>query len=58
MTIDKKEEKIRNSKKCVGCGKEKQTGCMVCWDCFKYRDNPFKYFTGSLTNWLKAIKKT
>ena len=55
MTI-KKEEEIREAKKCIGCDKEKQKGCIVCWNCFKYIDNPFKYFKGSLSEWLETIK--
>lgn len=53
--INIKEEKIRNAKKCLGCGKEKQVNCLVCWDCFKYRKNAFKYFRGSLFEWLEKI---
>ena len=39
---------------CPGCGKPKQLGCIVCWDCFKYRSDitPLKYYDGSLVDWL------
>ena len=41
---------------CRGCGKPKDVGCTVCWGCFKYRDNAFKYFDGGdLNDWLEAI---
>ena len=43
---------------CPGCGKPKQIGCVVCWDCFKYRTDikPLKYFDGSLADWLNKYK--
>ena len=33
---------------CRGCGGEKEAGLIVCWPCFKYREDvvPFKYFDG------------
>ncbi|MFH1921773.1 MAG: hypothetical protein ABIP48_18060 [Planctomycetota bacterium] len=58
---DTMDRTVRASTKCPGCGKPKQVGCVVCWPCFKYRDNPLKYFAndtpdaGDLVAWLKAI---
>ena len=45
---------VRALQTCPGCGKAKQAGCVVCWDCFKYRTDitPLKYFDGSLADWL------
>ena len=50
----------RNEEVCWGCGKPKDKGTPLCWDCFKYRKDvtPFKYFDGSLSQWLEQIKKT
>ena len=51
------ELQARKETKCRGCGKPKTKGCIVCWDCFKYRTDitPFKEFTGSLEDWLQLI---
>lgn len=46
----------RNEKVCCGCGQSKDIGLVVCWTCFKQGDNPFKYFDGTLEEWLE--KKT
>ena len=40
---------------CIGCGKEKAIGLVVCWDCFKCHTTPLKYFEGDINEWLKAI---
>lgn len=52
------EQTIRDAENCLGCGKDKPKGCMVCWDCFKYRKDitPFKYFDGSLADWLNNLQ--
>lgn len=44
---------------CPGCDKESDSGGQVCWNCFKYRTDitPFKYFDGSLEEWLARIPK-
>lgn len=49
------EEKARTMLICPGCGKEKTSGMVVCWVCFKSHEEvvPFKYFDGSLEDWLK-----
>ena len=50
------EPEARDLLYCLGCGKSKDKGLVVCWDCFKYRQLPFKYHTGTLSEWLQAIK--
>lgn len=47
------ELKAREETICRGCGSDKETGMVVCWDCFKYRRNPLKEFDGSFTEWVK-----
>jgi len=53
----------RDLELCPGCGEPKQSGCIVCWDCFKYRTDktPLKYFEGQdwnnpLQEWLDYLK--
>ena len=53
------EKLARNEIVCRGCGKEKDIGGIVCWGCFKYNERLpvlFKYFDGTLEQWLKAIQ--
>ena len=54
------EKTARNEEVCQGCENPKDKGTPLCWDCFKYRKDvtPFKYFNGSLSQWLEQIKKT
>lgn len=49
----------RRETNCRGCGNEKSLGMIVCWTCFKYRDDviPYKYFDGTLQDWLDLAKK-
>ncbi len=56
IQIDQREMKARQATICEGCDKPKDKGLVVCWGCFKYRDNAFKYFDGSLDEWLEDIK--
>ena len=53
------EVKVRNHPVCPGCGQAKDLGCLVCWPCFKYRNDvePFKYFEGYLREWLHTIDR-
>ncbi len=51
------ENGLRKLNYCAGCGKSKDNGNIVCWDCFKYRVNPLKDFTGSVYEWLIGIGK-
>lgn len=63
LTVQAADEQVRQSPVCPGCGKAKNVGCVVCWGCFKYRDNPFKYFhndtpeADDLAAWLKEISR-
>ena len=51
------EERARRETSCGGCGGTKEQGLIVCWPCFKYREDvePFKYFGGTLTEWFKTL---
>ena len=51
------EEHVRAETICRGCSEAKETGLVVCWPCFKYREDivPLKYFDGTFTEWLKTI---
>jgi hypothetical protein len=51
------EEQARTETVCRGCGGEKELELIVCWPCFKYRDDivPFKYFDGTFTEWLERV---
>lgn len=49
------ETKQRESDICIACGDRKDVGNVVCWDCFKYRDNAWKYSELELIDWLKEI---
>jgi hypothetical protein len=51
------EERVRIETVCRGCGEAKETGLMVCWPCFKYREDivPLKYFNGTFEEWLNTI---
>ncbi len=48
---------VRGLSICPGCGGPKSGGCLVCWDCFKYRLDitPLKYYGGSLADWLNEF---
>lgn len=43
----------RQERYCRGCGNAKEHHCLVCWDCFKRCEVPFKYFDGTLDRWLE-----
>jgi hypothetical protein len=45
---------IRGDPVCRGCGLEKDVGCIVCWTCFKYVEDPFKYSDVSFQEWLRT----
>ena len=57
LTIAEVDRIARSEDTCRGCGQDKETGLVVCWRCFKYRDRePFKYFEScDLNEWLVAI---
>ena len=52
------ENEVRKEIVCRGCGGIKQPGCVVCWGCFKYRQDvtPFKYFDGDINEWLEHVR--
>ena len=55
--IDEIEERARTETVCRGCNGEKDTGLIVCWNCWSVREDiiPFKYFGGGLSQWLQSV---
>jgi len=55
--MDELETIARTETVCRGCNEPKATGLIVCWPCFKYREDivPFKYFDGTLSEWLQTV---
>ncbi len=53
----KDDDHARQVSFCLGCGQHKQPGLVVCWDCFKYREDrtPLKYFGGSFADWVRHV---
>ena len=51
------EEATRKDGFCLGCGGVKGEGCIVCWECFKYREDvePYKYWGGGFFSWLDHL---
>ena len=51
------ENEARSFVYCPACGKEKDSGLVVCWECFKYSKDftPLKYYQGSFENWLAEV---
>lgn len=49
------EDEQRKTTTCIACGDDKPIGNVVCWNCFKHRDNPYKYSELELEDWLKSI---
>ena len=45
---------MRAATVCAGCGSQKQQGLVLCWQCYKYRQDitAYKYFHGSMEEWL------
>lgn len=56
--LPSREDYARTETTCRGCGKPKDKGLVVCWHCFKYRDNPYKYFAGTFEEWLVEVEAT
>lgn len=50
------EQKYRDMTICPACRKPKDTGLLCCWSCFKYRDNPFKYYKADFESWLNEVR--
>lgn len=50
----------RNSSECIGCGQPNPAGCIVCWDCFKHREDvtPLKWFGGTFFEWQQMAIPT
>lgn len=53
------EQQARNEIICRGCGENKEKGLVVCWECFKYREDtvPLKYSNLDFAEWLKLLHK-
>ena len=52
---DKYTIKCRNSKTCVVCGSDKDHKGVMCWTCYKYNNNPYKYSELSLQEYVKKF---
>lgn len=52
-------DRQRAERVCIGCGKPKEIGLVVCWHCFKYREDtqPYKYWQGELAAWVAQLPK-
>ena len=51
---------LRSETTCHGCGKSKESGMLVCWDCFKHVPpvpgiKCLKDHDGDLCSWVRAI---
>ena len=56
LDCEAQDVQLRAESVCRGCGKDKgQPSMLMCWGCFKYVDNPFKYYDGSLLEWLREV---
>jgi len=51
------EEQARHEPYCRGCREKKEMDLIVCWRCFKYRENSLKYFRGTFQEWLQSLSK-
>jgi len=53
------QKEARLSPVCLGCGGEKDCGegaCIVCWNCWRHPVMPFKYFAGTLKDWIAGLQ--
>lgn len=52
------EYEARIANKCPACNQNKEQGSLVCWDCFKRRDDiiPLKFYQGTFNQWLILAK--
>lgn len=57
--IDNKEQEYRDMDTCIVCKQEKSAGLIVCWDCYKYREDmtPFKYYKGTIEDYIKESEE-
>lgn len=53
------EAQAREALTCVGCGKPKDKGLVVCWACFKHRTDvePLKYYNGTFERWQLLLEE-
>ncbi len=51
------EQEARHTDICPGCGKAKELGQTVCWDCFKHPALPYKTWNGDFESWLEEMKR-
>lgn len=51
------EDQQHDAEICIACGDGKSKGLTVCWRCFKYRDNAWKYSELSFEDWLAEIRE-
>lgn len=50
------ERAARLATSCPGCGQPKEIGLVVCWPCFKYREDGFKWAADcDLEKWLQKV---
>ena len=53
------ESEARKLDTCPACDSPKSKGCIVCWDCFKYREGitPLKYANVPFEVWLRITRE-
>lgn len=51
------EDQARLTRVCPNCGKAKELGMVVCWDCFKYIPGCYKDSPLSFEQWLASQAK-
>lgn len=53
IPIEDTDTPIRAGMVCKGCGKRKEEGSLLCWDCYKRHPvDPFKFSDLSIEAWL------
>lgn len=50
-------DELREQTVCKGCKQEKNIGTVLCWDCYKYRKDSYKYSGLEIADWLNKINK-
>ena len=58
MSIKLTEDQAREMTICPACEMEKDKGLVVCWNCFKGGELPYKYYDGSFTEYLEELKRS
>ena len=46
------EQKARKHKTCLACGSQKTKNALLCWNCFKDGDFPYKHSCLNLNDWI------